>query len=70
MEYLNEDIIRVDELNSVKNGGDTTIRTVYGRTNKPLEIRFHVQDGELKSFNAFPGHSKRDVDNLIWSASQ
>lgn len=38
--------------------------------NKLLEIRFHVKDGELYSFNAFPGHSTRDLGNVVYLVPQ
>lgn len=69
VKYIVEDIRRVDAGGWVKNG-DNSIKTVYGKDNKLLEIRFHVKDGELYQFNAFPDHSSRDLGNVIWLAPQ
>ena len=69
VKYIVEDIRRVDEGGWVKSG-DNSIKTVYGKDNKLLEIRFHVKDGELYQFNAFPNHSDRELGNVIWLAPQ
>lgn len=69
VKYIVEDIRRVDAEGLVKNG-DNSIKTVYGKDNKLLEIRFHVKDGELYQFNAFPNHSDRQLGNVIWLAPQ
>lgn len=69
IKYIVEDIRRVDAAGMIKNG-DNSIKTVYGKDNKLLEIRFHIKDGELYQFNAFPNHSDRELGNVIWLAPQ
>ncbi|WP_254664261.1 hypothetical protein [Lysinibacillus fusiformis] len=67
--YIIEDIRRTDSGDLIKDGWNS-IKTVYGKDNKLLEIRFYVEDGKLLSFNAFPDHSKKDASNVIWLAPQ
>ena len=69
VKYIVDDIKRLDDYGLAKSG-DNTIRTVYGSDNKLLEIRFHVKDGKLYSFNAFPGHSTRDLGNVVYLVPQ
>lgn len=69
VKYIVEDIRRMDAAGFVKNG-DNTIRTVYGKDQKLLEIRFHVQKGELLQFNALPDHSRRDLGNVVYLVPQ
>lgn len=69
VKYIVEDIRRVDAAGLVKNG-DNSIKTIYGKDAKLLEIRFHVKNGELYQFNAFPDHSKRELGNVIYLAPQ
>lgn len=69
VKYIVEDIRRLDELGLVK-AGDNSIKTVYGKDQKLLEIRFHIKDGKLYHFNAFPNHSSRDLGNVVWLTPQ
>lgn len=69
IEYIVEDIARSDEAGYVKDGHNSN-KTVYGKDNKLLEIRFYVKDKKLYSFNAFPNHSNRDAGNVILLAPQ
>lgn len=69
VKYIVEDIRRADAAGLVKEG-DNSIKTVYGEDLKPLEIRFHVSDGKLLQFNAFPNHSKRELGNVLWLVPQ
>lgn len=67
--YIVEDIRRTDSADLLKDGWNS-IKTVYGKDNKLLEIRFYIEDGKLVSFNAFPDHSKKEAGNVIWLAPQ
>lgn len=69
VDYIVEDIRRVDDLVLAKEGWNS-IKTMYGSTNKKLEIRFFVEDGKLLSFNAFPDHSKKEAGNVMWMVPQ
>jgi len=69
VKYIVEDIRRTDVGDLIKDGHNS-IKTLYGKDKKLLEIRFYVEDGKLLSFNAFPAHSARDAGNVIWLVPQ
>lgn len=69
VEYIVEDIRRLDAAGYVEEG-DNTIKTVYGSDNKLLEIRLNVENGILRQFNAFPNHSNRQLGNVRYLAPQ